>query len=102
MCVFQIYDVLVVFEIHHPFLGAVVGVGPCLQSECSRRWYVVEAADMTLQVVDGYHTIRNLSRIRTCWHAEACATLHGYVLDTSRLSKQWGKPPRPLPAPMPV
>ena len=92
MCVFQIYDVLVVFEIHRPFLGAVIGVGPRPQMEYSRRWYVVEAADMALQVVDGYHTIRNLSRILNCWHAEACATRHGSVPDASRLNKHWGEP----------
>ena len=46
MCVFQIYDVLVVFEIQRRFLGAVFGVGPCPQIEMNRRWYDVDAADM--------------------------------------------------------
>ena len=92
MCDFQIYDVLVVFEIHRPFLGAVVGVGPCLQVEYSRRWYVVEAADMSLQIVDGYHKTRNVSRILTCCHAEACASRHGSVPDASQLNKHWGEP----------
>ena len=92
MCVFQIYDVLVVFEIHPPFLGAVVGVGPRPQTEYSRRWYIVEAADMALQIVDGYHKTRNLSRILNSWHAEACASRHGSVPDASRLNKHWGEP----------
>ena len=56
MCVFQVYDVFVVFEIYVPLLvfpGAVFALGPRSQMKYYRRWYVVDAADMALQVVDG-------------------------------------------------
>ena len=53
MCVFQVYDVFVVFEIYVRFPGAVVALGPRSQMKYYRRWYVVDAADMALQVVDG-------------------------------------------------
>ena len=43
-------------------------------------WYVKDVADMTSQVLDGLHIVRDGHFILSFWHTKACAIRHGLCI----------------------